>query len=182
MFRKGLWGKVLLCLILSSTVYAEDVWLLVDTQKLQLEVKRGSKTVMLFENIAIGRKGSGIKTHVGDDVTPLGEYHIAWINENSPYYRFFGFDYPNKSNAKEGLAWGLIDPRAYRRIIEAHDAGEIPPQNTTLGGQIGIHGLGKANERIHRLMNWTQGCIALTNQQIDKLIPWIKKGTKVKVQ
>lgn len=172
----------MLCLVLSSRAFAEDVWLLVDTQKLQLEVKRGNKTLMILDNIAIGRNGVGLKTHVGDDVTPLGEYHIAWVNKKSPYYRFFGFDYPNKSNAKEGLAWGLIDSPTYRRIIQAHDAGEIPPQNTTLGGQIGIHGLGKADEHIHRLMNWTQGCIALTNKQIDKLIPWIKKGIRVKVQ
>ncbi len=183
MLRKGLLAAVVLSLWLPVIGDAEEgVWILIDTQKLQLSVKRGKKTLMVLDNIAIGRNGAGFKTHVGDDVTPIGQYRIAWINRKSPYYRFFGFDYPTKTTAEEGLAWGLIDRTAYRRIIDAHDAGKVPPQDTTLGGQIGIHGLGKADEQIHQLMNWTHGCIALTNEQIDRLTPYIVKGTRVNVK
>lgn len=155
---------------------------MVDTQKLQLTVKQGMRTLKVFNNIAIGRKGAGFKTHVGDDITPIGEFRIAWINDKSPYYRFFGFNYPNRHNADEGMAWGLIDRSTRQQIIAAHDAGKIPPQNTVLGGQIGIHGLGAADEEIHRLMNWTHGCIALTNEQIDTLSRYLKIGVRVEVK
>ncbi len=77
---------------------------------------------------------------------------------------------------------GLIDHKTYYRITDSHVKGEIPPQNTLLGGQIGIHGLGKADLKIHRLMNWTHGCIALTNQQIDILSRWVEIGTRVEVK
>ncbi len=173
---------LVLTLIYSTACRAEGFWLLIDTQKLQLSVKRGEQTVKVFDNIAIGRNGAGFKTHVGDDVTPLGKFRIAWINNRSPYYRFFGFDYPNRHNAEEGLAWGLINRNTYRQIVAAHDAGVMPPQDTVLGGQIGIHGLGKADEDIHRLMNWTHGCIALTNEQIDSLRRYIGKGTVVEIK
>jgi murein L,D-transpeptidase YafK len=182
MTRKGCLTALFLFFWGSSVVLAEGAWLLIDTQKLQLQVKQGKKTLLVLNNIAIGRSGAGFKTHVGDDVTPKGQFKIGWINLKSPYHRFYGFDYPSKANANEGLVWGLIDRATHQRIISAHDEGDIPPQNTALGGQIGIHGLGKGDERIHKLMNWTHGCIALTNEQIDRLHPYIHKGTQVTVK
>lgn len=182
MLGKGLLAGILLGVVFSSNCWAEGVWILVDTQKLQLLVKQGNKTLKVFDNIAIGRNGAGFKTHVGDDVTPLGKFRIAWINKKSPYYRFFGFNYPNRHNAEEGLAWGLITRPTYEKILAAHESGKTPPQNTVLGGQIGIHGLGEADKQIHKLMNWTHGCIALTNEQIDRLGRYLKKGTRVEIK
>lgn len=182
MMRKGCLAGLLLLLLTPRIVLAEGVWLLVDTQKLQLMVKQGKRTLMIFDNIAIGRNGAGFKTHIGDDVTPKGQFKIGWINLNSPYHRFYGFDYPSKSNADEGLVWGLINSATHQRIVDALKEGKVPPQDTALGGQIGIHGLGKGDERIHKLMNWTHGCIALTNEQIDRLHPYIHKGTRVTVK
>ena len=66
--------------------------------------------------------------------------------------------------------------------MTAHQLHQIPPQNTPLGGQIGIHGLGNADERIHKVFDWTHGCIALTNPQIDQLSQWIDTGTVVKIK
>lgn len=51
-----------------------------------------------------------------------------------------------------------------------------------IGGQIGIHGLGAGDKEIHKVFNWTHGCIALTNEQIDQLTRWVGKGTVVKVE
>ncbi len=163
-----------------TQVHAEpEVWLLVDTRAQTLEVKNGPYTIALFKDIAIGRGGAGFKQHRGDEVTPLGSYRIAWINERSHYRRFFGFDYPSVDNAREALRRGLISSYEFQRIIDAHRHNVVPPQNTALGGQLGIHGLGRADERIHRMTNWTKGCVALTNEQIDLLAIWIEKGTKV---
>jgi murein L,D-transpeptidase YafK len=168
---------------MSINAFADDeIWLLIDTKKMIMQVKQGTKTIETYKNIAIGRNGSAHKHKRGDDITPLGNYAISWVNDESDYYRFFGFDYPSKEDAKRALAKKIINQQTYNAIIQAHQEHQVPPQNTPLGGQIGIHGLGKADPRIHQMVNWTHGCIALTNQQIDALSLWIKKSTKVKVQ
>jgi len=162
----------------------EGVWLLVDTQAqaMSLVVKRGQKTVDVFKNISIGRNGAGFKEQRGDDITPLGTYKISWINKNSPFHLFYGFNYPTRTNAKKALADGLISRKIYHSIEKAHLQRKIPPQHTPLGGMLGIHGLGNANKKIHENMNWTHGCIALTNKQINRLAKWIGRGTLVKVK
>jgi murein L,D-transpeptidase YafK len=168
---------------LSLSVWADDeVWILIDINKLQLEVKKGNKTIAVMENVAIGRGGAGLKKRVGDDITPIGTYRIGWINNKSSFYRFYGFDYPSVANANEALLSGLLSKKAHTSIVNAHKKDKVPPQNTAIGGRIGIHGLGKGDESIHKMMNWTHGCIALSNDQIDKLKQWINKGTLVKVK
>ncbi len=182
--RKKLLSVLLIGLCIAPGIgFADsDVWLLVDTQKLSVEVKKGDKTVAVLENIAIGRNGAGEKNHRGDDVTPLGNYRIGWINERSAFRKFFGLTYPNVEHADNALKQGKIGLDTYESIARAHSAGQIPPQDTNLGGQIGIHGLGSANLSIHKSMNWTHGCIALTNDQIDQLSQWVEKGTLVTVK
>ena len=159
-----------------------QIWLLIDTKKLTLEVKKGGKTINVMKNISIGRNGAGFKKKIGDDITPLGLYKIGWINDKSPFYRFYGFNYPSVENANKGLISGLINQQSYTTIINAHRHNKTPPQNTPMGGRIGIHGLGKGDEKIHKMMNWTHGCIALTNEQMDQLGRWIGKGVLVRVK
>ena len=184
MRQKLLFGFFLLNFtFLSLSVWADDeVWVLIDIKKMQLEVKKGNKTIAVMENIAIGRGGAGFKKRIGDDVTPLGTYRIGWVNKKSPFHRFYGFDYPSIANANEALLSGLLSKKAHTAIINAHEQDKVPPQNTAIGGRIGIHGLGNADEFIHKTMNWTHGCIALSNEQVDKLERWIGKGTLVKVK
>jgi len=166
-----------------TAVQASDqVWLLVDTTKLTLEVKQENKTLVTMNNIAIGQKGAGFKKHTGDDITPKGVYKIGWVNNKSRFYKFYGFNYPSVDNANEALLSGLLSKRAHTAIVTAHKKNKVPPQNTKIGGQIGIHGLGEADKNIHKIMNWTHGCIALSNEQVDQLGQWIKKGTRVKVK
>ena len=174
---------LLLCLCLSFAVSAsEPVWLLVDTAGLKIEVKKGDKTVDTIEGIAIGRGGAGQKYHRGDNVTPYGEYRIGWVGRQSSFRRFYGLTYPSVDDATQALQKGIIDRVAYNRIIWAHQFNQVPPQNTPLGGQIGIHGLGRADPKIHQSMNWTHGCIAMTNSQIDHLSHWLETGTVVKIK
>jgi lipoprotein-anchoring transpeptidase ErfK/SrfK len=80
------------------------------------------------------------------------------------------------------LHQGTINLATYNSIITAHRYHQVPPQNTPLGGRIGIHGLGRADAKIHKTMNWTHGCIALTNGQIDHLSQWVDTGTRVKIK
>ena len=159
-----------------------DIWLLVETEPRVLKVMDGDEPKEVFTEIAIGRKGVGFEKARNDDKTPLGEYRIGWINDNSKYHRFFGFTYPNLDNAKRAYQDGLIGEGTFRAIMRANLEEDIPPQNTPLGGQIGIHGLGSANQLIHKEFDWTHGCIALTDAQIDRLTPWIRKGTLVVIR
>ncbi len=160
----------------------KDTWLLVETRPHLLTVMEGDKPVEVFEKIAIGRRGFGYQKARGDDKTPLGNYRIGWVNENSRYRRFYGFAYPNRANAERAHQSGLIGDNTYHAILRADAGAEIPPQDTPLGGQIGIHGLGSADPHVHRIFDWTHGCIAMTNEQIDRLGNWIRKGTLVVVR
>lgn len=184
MIPKKILGILLFTLCVSSDISTADqnVWVLVDTQKLSMEVRKGDKTVAVLDNIAIGRNGAGEKNHRGDDITPLGNFRIGWINNSSSFRKFFGLTYPAIEHADNALKQGKIDQDTYESIARAHINGQIPPQDTDLGGQIGIHGLGSANMSIHKSMNWTHGCIALTNDQIDQLSQWVEKGTLVTVK
>ena len=184
MNQRNLFKGLLVCLSLAPVISLadQDVWLLVDTQKLSMEVKKGDKTVAVMNNIAIGRNGAGEKTERGNDMTPLGNYRIGWINEKSTFRKFFGLTFPSIEDADNALKQGKINTDTYDGIARAHSAGLVPPQNTDLGGQIGIHGLGGVSLSFHKSMNWTRGCIALTNDQIDQLSQWIEKGTLVTVK
>jgi murein L,D-transpeptidase YafK len=173
----------LLYSFISSNVWAgNDIWLLVDTQKLSLSVNQGSKTLEVLENIAIGKRGAGFKKRVGDEITPLGDYKIGWIDRRSAFHLFMGINYPSLDNAEQALDLGLINQGQYDSIVYAALHNRIPPQNTPLGGRIGIHGLGRADPKIHQSINWTRGCIALTNPQIMRLSRWVSAGTVIKIR
>jgi murein L,D-transpeptidase YafK len=174
---------ILICIFWSLNAVAyDDIWLLVDTNALKIEVKRGEQTIDIIEGIAIGQAGAGHKSHRGDNITPYGEYRIGWVGERSSFHRFFGLNYPSVQDADDALRQGVIDRFTYSDIINAHMVNQVPPQNTPLGGRVGIHGLGSASLKIHQSMNWTHGCIAMTDQQIDHLSQWINTGTLVKIK
>ena len=165
-----------------AAVADDDVWLLVDTKALTIDVKKGEQTLETINGIAIGRGGAGFKRHQGDNVTPFGSYRIGWVGEKSNFRKFFGLTYPSAEDAQKALEQGVINRGAYNSIVTAHRFHQVPPQNTPLGGRIGIHGLGRADEKIHKSINWTHGCIALTNGQIDHLSQWLDKGMLVKIK
>ena len=179
--------RILLCLSLiwmSATSLAhaqpaEDSWVMIDVAKQTLSILQGDHIKQTFRNISVGRNGYTLNRHEGDGKTPLGVFHIAWINPNSRFHLFFGLDYPNQQYAEAAFRHKLIDYDTYSAINRALYRGDLPPQDTPLGGNIGIHGLGQGNRYIHETTNWTEGCIALTNEQIDKLSQWITLGTKV---
>ena len=159
-----------------------SIWLLVDTKAHKIEVKKGEQTLETLNGIAIGRKGAGLKGHRGDDITPYGNYRIGWVGEKSNFHKFFGLTYPSKQDAEIALKRGVISQSDYLSIAAAEQLNVTPPQNTPLGGQIGIHGIGAGDIRVHQAFDWTHGCIALTNSQIDQLSQWLDTGTVVKIK
>ena len=168
---------------LAGTAIAEpNTWILIDTKSHDLHVMSDARTLESFDHIAIGRRGASFEKQRGDDRTPLGEYRIGWVNDKSQFHRFFGFTYPNLQVARRAFDRGLIGGDTLNRIMTAHFERHVPPQGTPLGGRIGIHGLGRGNPDVHASFDWTHGCVALTNRQVDRLAQWIRKGMLVMIR
>ena len=158
-----------------------EIWLQVDTDKQVLKVMQGREVIRTYEDIAIGRGGPTRNKRRQDGTTPLGEFRISRINNDSHFHRFFGFDYPRLDHAERALKKGLLEADDYLAIRDAIRAGRVPPQNTPLGGHLGIHGVGAGDLEVHRDFNWTNGCIAVTNREIDELAQWLDLGVRVVV-
>jgi len=150
----------------------------------RMRVHDGGRTVAVFD-IATGRGGRGDKQRRGDQRTPVGNYHVVDFNEASRFHLFMQLDYPNVKDAFLAVRRSLIELPLFERIANAHAAGRIPPQDTPLGGQIGLHGLGDDENRekldLHRRLDWTEGCVALTNAGIRKLRQYVSIGTRVEI-
>ncbi len=135
--------------------------------------------------IAVGRGGPGDKQLTGDKRTPVGIYRVVGFNDSSRFHLFMRLNYPNVKDAFYGLKNKTITRSEFDRIIDSLRLGKLPPQNTALGGAIGIHGIGEENEktlRIHSKMDWTEGCIALTNAEIAELRAYVDVGTEVVIK
>jgi len=159
-----------------------EPWLLVDTGEMTLTVMRDAHPQMTLHNIAIGRYGASQEKRRGDNSTPLGRFRINRIERKSDFHRFIGLSYPDAKRAEKAYRKGVISQLELQATLAAHRRGESPPQHTTLGGNIGIHGLGRGDLRLHETMNWTRGCVALTDEQIDSLLPWTHIGMTVEIR
>ncbi len=157
-------------------------WLLIDSKAMTLAIMQGDTAVKTYENIAIGSGGTSWDKRLGDGKTPLGEYRILEIRPSSRFHLFMHLDYPTIHNALQARSQGDLDEADFQRIQAAHRARRATPQDTVLGGYIGIHGTGAGSLEIHRDINWTDGCIALTNEQINDLSGRIQTGTFVRIR
>ena len=157
-------------------------WLLVDTKTEKIVVFGAEGPLEVFENIALGVRGAGLKQRRGDEITPLGSFQVGWFNRASRFDLFIGLNYPNLEYAARAYYDGRIDKNTFQRIERALELGQRPPQDTPLGGYIGLHGTGAGNPKIHENFDWTNGCIALSNEQIRRLAQWVKTGTRVEVR
>lgn len=163
----------------ASGVAAADRWLLVDTDRRTLSVMEGERTVHAFGNISIGRGGASRNRLLGGQETPLGTYRISSLRQETRYHRFFGINYPSLQDALRAHEAGRISAADLDAIRTAQEQGREPPFSTPLGGNIGIHGLGTGDPDIHEDFNWTDGCIAVTNEQADQLAEWVLLGMTV---
>jgi murein L,D-transpeptidase YafK len=154
----------------------------VDSARREMRVLRDDKVLAVFNPVSVGRWGVSEEKRLGDGKTPLGQFRIAWVNSTGHFGPFMGFDYPSLARAEKGLAAGEISQVEFRSIQKAHAQGHVPPQNTKLGGYIGIHGLGRADPGIHRDLNWTKGCIAVTNAQMSQIMDLVGKGAIVRIR
>jgi murein L,D-transpeptidase YafK len=168
-------------LLIIPLAQASEYQILISKKNNELIVEKAGEVVKKY-HIASGKGGKGTKRRQGDSKTPQGVYRIAKFKESSRFHYFIQLDYPNLIDAWYGYKNKTINSDDFKRIAAAYKNRETPPQDTELGGFIGIHGLGVQNEEkltIHQEINWTEGCIALTNEEINDLRKFIDVGTPV---
>lgn len=125
--------------------------------------------------VALGPSPEGHKLREGDGRTPEGEYYLCTRNPNSRFHLFLGISYPNAKDAEAGRRAGVITEEQHRAITSALAARRQPPWDTPLGGEVGLHGNGTSSD-------WTAGCIALEDEDIEALWGVLKLGDPVVIQ
>jgi murein L,D-transpeptidase YafK len=126
-----------------------------------LELLAGGKMIRTYK-VALGRGGLAPKEREGDGRTPEGHYVIDARNADSHYHRALHVSYPNAEDRKRAARLG-VSP----------------------GGAIMIHGLPNGMGWVgaaHRLYDWTLGCIAVTDDEIDEIWKLVPVGTPVEIR
>jgi len=126
--------------------------------------------------VALGKDPMAGKLYRGDGRTPEGRYYICEKRANSRFRRFLGISYPNIDDAEKAYTDHLISADEWADIFFANLQQAVPPASTALGGRVGIHGYG-GREEIP--VDWTEGCIAVTDADIDYLYDVVPLGTPV---
>ena len=112
--------------------------------------------------VALGAEPSGPKTRQGDHRTPEGSYVLDSRNGRSQFYKAYHISYPSSKD-----------------ILSARKLGVAP------GGDIMLHGLGKGYGwvgKAHALHDWTDGCVAVTNEEIDEIWTLVRVGTPIEIK
>ncbi|MGC8719077.1 MAG: L,D-transpeptidase family protein [Thermodesulforhabdaceae bacterium] len=131
-------------------------------------------TIVRDYPIGLGKNPQGDKEREGDGRTPEGMFYVCKKNERSKFYKSIGLSYPTLAHAEKALYNGLISVSDYKRIEDSLRRMDTPPWDTPLGGYIFIHGGGAHSD-------WTEGCIALYNSDMDELFEMVRIGTPVYV-
>lgn len=135
-----------------------------------LVVDKSARTLTLYNRgtpvriyfVALGKSPTGDKIQQGDNRTPEGVFRIANRNPQSKFHLALRISYPEIQHIERARALG----------VEA-------------GGDIMIHGLAPefaAAGNSHRMQDWTNGCIALTNEEIEELWSAVADGTPIQIK
>lgn len=148
-----------------------------------LTLYKGLTPVKTYPAVFGGGYSDGDKRMTGDLRTPEGEFYICTMNPSKRFYKFMGLSYPGLKHAGYGLQERRITQVEYDKIKKAIDERQPPTWSTRLGGAIGIHGRTAlpGPSRLPEAMNWTEGCIALANADVDEIFSVVALGTAVTV-
>jgi len=126
-----------------------------------LELLAGGRVIRTYK-VALGSGGLAPKEREGDGRTPEGHYLIDARNSASAYHRALHISYPNAEDRQRAAKLG-VSP----------------------GGAVMIHGLPNGKGFIgpaHRLYDWTLGCVAVTDDEIDEIWNLVPVGTPVEIR
>ena len=141
------------------TLRADRVIVLKKEHTLQL-LSRG-KVVKSYK-VALGGDPVGPKTRQGDHKTPEGVYVLDFRNAHSQFYKSIHISYPNERDRAEARRHG-VSP----------------------GGDVFVHGLPNGYAAVgaaHRLKDWTDGCVAVTDEEIDEIWRAVPDGTPIEIR
>jgi len=161
----------------------DEISLLLSRSTHTLYVKKGTFILKSYK-VALGSGGRAGKLREGDGRTPMGKYKIMQVRDSGRFHLFMQLNYPSIQDAKQAYINKLITRNEYRTVLDAHIFGQLPPQNLPLGGAIGIHGIGLENQeklKIHQNIDWTEGCIALRNAEVEELSQYVSIGTEIHI-
>jgi murein L,D-transpeptidase YafK len=143
----------------------EPLLIIVDKLSRRLVLYRFGAPIRTYP-VVIGRN-AGRKLYEGDRRTPSGIYEIVGKHSHPKWDRFLAINYPNEADRENYLA--------------ALNAGRIPRSSPGTGGSIGIHGTDK--EDLNRVgINWTYGCVSLSNRDVEELDSLVPEGTTVLIR
>jgi murein L,D-transpeptidase YafK len=112
--------------------------------------------------LARGGDPVGPKTRQGDHKTPEGVYTLDWRNAHGQFYKSIHISYPRARDRAAARAGGA-----------------------SAGGDVFVHGLPNGYRWVgssHRMKDWTDGCIAVTNQEIDEIWAAVTDGTPTEIR
>jgi murein L,D-transpeptidase YafK len=153
------WIALSACAAAQATATVDQVVVLKKQRTLQL--LHGDRVIKSYR-VALGGNPVGPKIKQGDGKTPEGTYVLDRRNAQSQFYKSIHISYPS------------ADDRARARRL-----GVSP------GGDIFLHGLGKKYGWVgsaHTMHDWTNGCVAVTNEEIDEIWKLVKDGTPIEIR
>ena len=156
-------ATTIVILLYLGTAHSEQIadLVLVEKSKSRLYLMREGEAFASFR-VAFGSNPKGHKQEQGDGRTPEGRYILDFKNSGSAYYKSIHISYPNAKDRQEARKRG-VDP----------------------GGDIMIHGQKNGYGRLSILVqrfNWTNGCIALSDRDMDVVWDAVKPGTPIEIR
>jgi murein L,D-transpeptidase YafK len=143
----------------SRPLHADRVVVLKNSRT--LELMSGGKVIKSYK-VALGGEPVGPKRRQGDHKTPEGVYVLDSRNAHSQFHKSIHISYPNARDRREARAEG-VSP----------------------GGDVFVHGLPNGYGWVgasHRMKDWTDGCIAVTNQEIEEIWSLVADGTPIEIR
>ncbi len=158
--------------------------IVIDRQNYTLGIYEDSVLIKNYR-VSFGKSAQMSKSRAGDKATPVGVYRICKIFKTHKYHKYFQINYPNLEDGASALRKGWISQKEFNDIKFQYYYEGCTKFHNVLGGDIGIHGIGELNyifKNLPFVYNWTNGSIAMSNENIDEIYSVIKEGTEVVIK
>jgi len=176
---------LLLLTVAAMNFFAQQAWsatqrcLVVNKAQRELVVFKDGQRVAAYP-VSFGVDPVSDKRKAHDYATPEGLYFISYKKDPSQYHRTLGLSYPGSADAEKGLVSGVVSKAEYMKIVDAARRSRPGPCGTGLGCAIAIHGGGVFRQfGANRERDWTEGCVALDNGDMDRLFAFCRTGDRV---
>jgi len=148
-------------ILIHASVIKADKIVVFKSKRIMLLMNNGD--ILKAYRVSLGKHPVGHKSRQGDQRTPEGIYVIDSRIPESKFYLALHISYPNDSDMKNAQKLG-VEPG---RDIMIHG---LP------------NGLGKRVGKLHRLTDWTDGCIAVTNPEMEEIWQLVSDGTTIEIR